>query len=78
MVDKDTWRKFAEGFNDAFSAHHKRRPRPPKKKILTEEDQKNEIFDLDKEYNEERSVEPEPFDPAEEAIEEKILSPEKS
>lgn len=38
LVDKDTWRKFLDGFNDAFSAHHKRRPRPSKKSIRTEED----------------------------------------
>ena len=38
LTDKDTWRKFIDGFNDAFSAHHKRRPRPPKKKPRTEED----------------------------------------
>ena len=28
LVDKDTWHNFWVGFKDAFSAHHKRRPKP--------------------------------------------------
>lgn len=28
LVDKNTWATFWAGFNDAFTAHHKRRPRP--------------------------------------------------
>jgi len=27
-MDKDTWKNFAEGFHNAFSARHERRPRP--------------------------------------------------
>ena len=30
LVSKDTWITFYEGFKDAFSAYHKRRPRPDK------------------------------------------------
>ena len=59
LVDKDTWAKIWEGFNDAFTAHHKRRPRPK-----PEKDDIKEVFGLD-DKNEEGSVEAVPFEEAE-------------
>ena len=45
LVDKDTWTNFVIGFNDAFTARHKRRPRK-KNKEDKEKDDKMDCFDL--------------------------------
>ena len=76
LVDKNTWKTIYEGFKDAFSAHHKRRPRPEEEK--DPEDEKKEIFGLNdgEQQEEQSSVEAPPFDQAEVDLDENLKDKE--
>ena len=56
LIDKDTWTNFANGFNDAFIARHKRRKRPKSKDAMEEAD-KIEAFALESDEKEKEDEE---------------------